>query len=796
MQQPSTLDTRECQALSVTDTHEVFGKINFSYTTEIVGKDPEKANLSHRMRYRRGSLEDLVQLVVTDGHAWCPGIFKSGRRCSSDWSNSELLVLDFDKGLTTPEEVIKCHPLRKGILLSYSTPSDSPEAPRYRVVFRLSRIIRDRREWRLLAERLCLITEQSGYPDNDDGASRDIARFFYGTREEIRPLHQDPQASISPEAILAVPCEVPPPKPPRTSSGSHDNDAEAASKIRLCIENLPTPEPDGGSWYSPFGQTIFGACSHELPQEEALELLEGLWPDYPRQRSLEAELEGWYARNCEDAQDYHLGLGSLISLTRKHLGSYTDSPTLDKKRHNFDEQLRQLQPRGARTSASAAPTQTSGSYAIEPDALGRDSLDVSYESEFLERLLAEAVQLTLDTNADAKTDARLLVVKNQAARLAGGQLAVQQYIRHAVMRRHGFDVTGTGKTAAKARSLKSRRGRASKGTDWLISGWLPRGTSMILYGSAGAGKTKLAMDVCRCLFTGRAFGDSLEPTHVTNKKVLFIGTDGGEGAGDTIAYFTGQMGFNDDSNPFDDDERFNILAADEAMGETAWTLNPRDIERLKILVDSGEFDLVIIDSMEAVAAGTEWDIYKPEFGIATRWIEHIVCPKAALLWLHHDNKSGNTGVHKAKGCTEIASAVSGVTQLASEGPAGEEKYFFNCIKNRRRQPFRFEYDNNSILETGCRPILHDDDPLLERPPTDHLVLVAMLDTEFGRAKTSALYESVDAGKPAMHDALRRLQADKLVRDKARGIWELTTQGKNAARKLKLDRSAVAGYFEV
>lgn len=734
--------------------------ISLSINHDIIGKDNSKAHLSSRMRYASLAPSTFAEEVAIKGKAWSPGVFPYGQRKAAQWSQSELLALDFDKDTPPIEYLKENHPFKAGILLIHETASSTSEAPRYRVVFRLPKPIRDKQEWRSIAKQLTAVTAHEGFTGNDDGATHDLARFFYGNKGEV--FYLNPQAVLDTEALQerhqALPEPTPQTRPTQPFTG-HTSDEDT---IRLCLQYLPRWQPEGSGWYSPHGQVLFPAVVHTLGVEHGFVLLTEVWGDYPRDKDLEVELSQWEGQ----PEGQRRTIGSLIHHIRHTIN--------EEDAQRFSREL-------SRISQAAAPGRVDG---LAPGCLGTgeqpsDEVELRLRTNKLAELLREAIAISLNTEPDASTDARLMVVKASAARIAGNMPEVNRRIMEGVMRHQGYDVTGSVSSGSKPKTRAERRAAKRTTLDWLIPDLLVKHTSMVLYSEGGVGKTRIALDMARSLLTGKPFGDSLEPCKVTGKKVLFIGSDGGPGAADTLDFYLSEMG----AEETEWDANLVTLTADEDTA--AWTLNPRDIERLRLLMETGEYDLVIIDSMEAVTQGTDWSVYDPIFGQAMRWIEYVVCKHAAILWIHHTNKGNSSTVHKAKGCTEITSTPSGIVSLDKEGEKGRERYFFNIQKNRRGASRRFEFDPDAVFPTGCRAGVSEDSPIWELDPSQQKILTTLLDTEHHRLQYVTLVERCVLHKSTMSRHLKTLQEDRLVCSKV-GKWELTPKGAKLAKQVALD----------
>jgi hypothetical protein len=128
--------------------------------------------------------------------------------------------------------------------------------------------------------------------------------------------------------------------------------------------------------------------------------------------------------------------------------------------------------------------------------------------------------------------------------------------------------------------------------------------------------------------------------------VLWIGTDGGEGARAMVREYLEDLGCAEDPCV---DEQLTIWAAEPADGLPSWCCSPSGLQELRLELAGGGYALVVIDSLKAVLelAGINFGI--GPVGTLLRLLQALVCRHCSLLWLHHPagGKSAGKGLQAA-----------------------------------------------------------------------------------------------------------------------------------------------------
>ena len=161
--------------------------------------------------------------------------------------------------------------------------------------------------------------------------------------------------------------------------------------------------------------------------------------------------------------------------------------------------------------------------------------------------------------------------------------------------------------------------------------------------------------------------------HHKNKKILFIGSDGGVSAMSVLSDYLNKMEVLNDAKL---DDYFDYWVADEDEGIPSWNLSTGNLVKLKETVSNGDYALVIIDSLKAVCSNSSWSIDERSIGDVMRLVQAIVCEHSALAWIHHTNKGKSNGADKAGGVTDVIELTSANIQFKKQW----------TTKNRRPRP--------------------------------------------------------------------------------------------------------------
>lgn len=138
---------------------------------------------------------------VLNGGAWTPAAYASNTRRKDTFVSSELIALDFDENVGVGD-LLELPFIRQSAMLVYSTPSDTPEYRRSRLVIRLECPISSYAEYEALVKSLIAALERFA----PDRRCYDAARFFYGSTKP--GAHVNTEATCSIDALKTFIAEM------------------------------------------------------------------------------------------------------------------------------------------------------------------------------------------------------------------------------------------------------------------------------------------------------------------------------------------------------------------------------------------------------------------------------------------------------------------------------------------------------------------------------------------------------------------------------------------------------------
>jgi hypothetical protein len=390
----------------------------------------------------------------------------------------------------------------------------------------------------------------------------------------------------------------------------------------------------------------------------------------------------------------------------------------------------------------------------------------------------EQIQLLLDQLLDLHLDPADPWAKQQATRAELWNLGVRG---DAIDDRLLYALADRWDLPLKAGHAGARRGRTitdplDSPAEDLLPGFLLWRRDHLLFGAGGSGKTLAAAAMGVAIIKGTAFLDQEIASERTGR-VLWIGSDGGEGARAMVAEYLEDLGVADDPDVING---FTIWTAEGSDKLPAWSCSPSGLLELKEELEVGGYALVVIDSLKAVLelAGINFGI--GPVGTLMRFMQALVGRHCSLLWLHHPagGKAAGKGLQAAAGSqniNQIPSAVHQLTRVVSErGPVNEWSVHKLRGSQSREFSYRlsedgFEVTKGEITGNARSAILDCIELRTEAgvPTQTHLIVTEL----FGTSEST------------IRNNLTWLRKRGLV-SKAGTAWRLTDKGRKALALIK------------
>ena len=148
-------------------------------------------NLASDWMNVEGTMEDIFEVITTDGLAIVPAIIKDNHRTSENFIESTIVMVDIDDGLTIEQATVD--PLYIEYASGYyTTTSHKPDHHKFRIVFELEETITDANAMTSLYS--ALISHFGG-----DKACKDASRLFYGNPT---PASKSYKEAVLPSVIV------------------------------------------------------------------------------------------------------------------------------------------------------------------------------------------------------------------------------------------------------------------------------------------------------------------------------------------------------------------------------------------------------------------------------------------------------------------------------------------------------------------------------------------------------------------------------------------------------------------
>lgn len=220
-----------------------------------------------------------------------------------------------------------------------------------------------------------------------------------------------------------------------------------------------------------------------------------------------------------------------------------------------------------------------------------------------------------------------------------------------------------------------------------LPGFLLENGLHLLIADAGTGKTTMSLEMARLLANGSAHGflDQQEGVS-TPGKVLYIGTDGGSTAFQTLSDYATDLA--------DADQWGGIeFWCEEAGKRKPWVLSLPNLELLVQRLAKGDIKAVFIDTINAVFQGAGISPYLGPVDQYLRLLKAIVCPHGPLVMLGHTNRSGAgiKGIGGSPAFQEVPDALHRIERLKQQQEDGTLVFRWTVEKLRGESYRQFSY---------------------------------------------------------------------------------------------------------
>ena len=404
-----------------------------------------------------------------------------------------------------------------------------------------------------------------------------------------------------------------------------------------------------------------------------------------------------------------------------------------------------------------------------------DGQDESEETpaEAISRLINELLDLRLTTT---NTWADEMATISSLTRAHGVQRQdVERRILEALAERWHLSITQT-HSGRRTNRRTATDDDDREGQQMLVYGFLPWKRDALVFGPGGVGKTTAAVGIAWSVITGSPFLDHQIPSDITGK-VLWIGSDGGDGAYDMWVNTAQDFGIADDPRWLNG----CIFWGSEPENDVgSWACTPAGLQELKTELDTGGYALVVIDSWKAVLELAGIDFGIGPVGTVVRFLQALIGQYCSALYLHHP--SGNSkgkGIAGAGGNQNVNQIPYAVHQLNPE-PASDKqprcvRWSVHKLRGYQSREFLYRLSDEGLQVLEGDVITNCADA----------ILVTIADLEgLGTATSSHRIKNLlnTINEKTVSNNLTRLRQRGLLK-KTGCSWHLTRRGKLAHDRL-------------
>lgn len=714
-------------------------------------------------------LTTLIHQVTTQGIAMMPAIVTHSARRKKDLSKFHLVVVDVDNAepdsQMTWEEAIENPFLRNNALALWTSTnhkrddeeedSDYRGQDRFRILFKLDEPFRfcpagndvAYKEFKEIIERLNRIIP---------GADHNIkpAHYFAGCFDGLNHIYRMGKNVLDFSKVPQLPI-IQKPIFERGESEFTGSTDDSIKNLKRFLHHISSEKTD--VWMSVGGS--LKNIADELNEDDLVRDLFHRWS--------ERDYDGYDFHRVEQFWESTTpGLGGWGNL--KQLALESDNPlpqTQSQPTFNTDDfgeiegfVMRNIMRETTETTINE--TKTTG--------------------QKIQELLDRVVELELDIKRNTWAERQALI--KEITSLGPSRHDIKKRIFEHICNYFGVDLGSTKGNTIETKGMDRARKLLGKlQQPYLVPDYLQRNRDAIFYGDSGSGKTTIALDLIRSLIQGRTFADAKEPCP-QGKKVLFIASDGGPSAEGVLIDYLNKLGVTG-CGKFAD--KFKWWSGDEESTTPSWNLNLGNLIKLKDEIQGGHYDLVVIDSLKSVTSGTDYSIDDRTISDVMRLVQAIVTPHAALMWIHHTNKSGKTSSHSAGGVTDIIEVVSAAFQVSREWVEGQKSQQSTMkiqkLRGQSTRQFDFEFD----WEQGVIPFTEFDSTTRElearQSAYPEAILVAIRDSPNSRMFRATIADELNANPQVISNHLQDLKQQGLITEtKSKGCWKLTKDGEEVS----------------
>jgi replicative DNA helicase len=289
--------------------------------------------------------------------------------------------------------------------------------------------------------------------------------------------------------------------------------------------------------------------------------------------------------------------------------------------------------------------------------------------------------------------------------------------------------------------LKAKYGNTTQ--EWMLHGFGPAGSVVLLHAHGGTGKTRLIYDWIYAMVTGQAW----EGHAVTapQRRVLLVQTD--ESQGDMIGAL--------DQRGFTDDMPVKVL--------TVW--NAEHMAGLRKEIEDFKPEVILIDSLTSINRKSMFSENDTEYARPVLELRDIAQEYGCLIYLVHHSNSQNG----ARGTKAITASVSHVFSLhrPSEGASSTNPNRILCIdKSRCRAPgeylLEFDPDTGGWKFNGEKENENAPKEEIETTQVKDLVLEFLKENRNVKYEAAELIELLGVPKATIYRSLASLAGAGLI----------------------------------